>query len=1242
MVRIAVIVILLIQINLYYKFMKGEVMLHINTLYKTLFIALVVGSLAIGVDCSDVKRPTKLVPPYTPLITEISPQTTDKEFPWIELHNPTEQEIKVQDFSLVINDTFKYALPKKLSTIPPKAFIVLKFDGRGNKEGNYEFKNGLFVLHLSAKFKEALKPQAGQIAVYVSKELVGFVSWGKPGSKASLTPERHKIWRSRWFVPTHPSFGLYLPDSKLPKQFTIGLPPDSQGLTPDDWVIYPAAQGTPGKPNVVPLPIAFTLTDGAVVRSEDIAVGWTSTKYAKQYEFQLAKDPDFSQIVEQKVLSSSYFKPDRPLPEGEYYYRVKTIDWTGRKSSWSRTMKVISKKMSIQPQSRSIGTVQENELTTMIFKYQRKDTHLLCLDGCPSHLDGTTVKHWDNPHPFAEPVDGDHGNMNCVRASTAMMVSFYGAGKNLSQDRISYFDEEEYVGVGDGIPEGDLTHSVGVFYDEVELIMEWALDEEVTVWGSTDPTFAEVQGWIDNNQPFMTVVNAHMRVLNGYLIDDANEEWVHIMDPWLGPRWETYDTWANGNWGVWVGPLSAPNAREDEPSISVDLDNDGVMDFDEQIRFGTGRLDVDSDNDGVNDKEDIYEYVYQFVDVYAKRDADFDADGVRKENDPDNDADTFNDGCEDKNGNGIYESGSGETDNFAVDVNLVCDAKPVHTIMVFDRSGSMAVPSADPKYDRAADAATLFLDAWLANDSPAQTEVGLVYYDHNAYFDANDGTNTTLELLNVTKRDKIVASFPGNPPNYGSTSIGGGILKAVDVQGFNVNVLPVDDQHRVIVVLTDGKENTGTRMDDPAVTQVLVDGKVDGYVLGIGDENQIDEDKLNTLADILNHPPASFAKDLDAFQLEKFFLQILAETQGMEFNLDPVEQITIGQTKTHEVPVNPGAERVTFVVVWNETNGKIDFNLKNPAGHAVAADVTKTHKRYQVSSKAFPEPGQWTLTLTASSTTTPAPSVIHYSVMALEKNTSVSSYFKVQGVHFLTGDNIRLIATLSQKKRALLGGRVVVKIERPTIGLGTFTSKTRVRIPSRLLTIEKDVKVSPVEKKYQIMTQKKIKIPTMSESIILNDEGKMGDEIPGDGKYTGIFKQTRYDGIYTFRFLASVGHKGKVSVLNREKVFTVYVKPKIRPQTSSLNVIKREYRAVDKQTYVKLTVTPKDRFGNQIGPGHADLLKLDVKQGQVVKIVDKLDGSYEVEMMIPGNYKGKPGLRPAFRRLDAGQKRTLK
>ncbi|KPK04550.1 MAG: hypothetical protein AMJ56_17240 [Anaerolineae bacterium SG8_19] len=1225
-------------------------MQHIHKLCKISLILLIVGSLAIGLSCNQVKRRPKPIPPYVPIITEISPQTTEKEFPWIELNNPTEQKINASHIVLVINDDYRYALPDKLPPMPPQSYVLIKFDKNDERADIYEFRNGKAVLHAGPKLENAITRRSGQIAVYKKDEqgqekLVDFVSWGAPGSQKSLTPERNKIWRKQWFVPQIKTFGDY--DEEMLAQtenFTIARYPGSVGRDLSDWVVLYGKERTPGAENNIPGIGMFTLMDNAVVRSEDISVGWTTSKFGQKYKFQVARDSTFQNIVEDVMLTKPYYKPKSILPEGTYYYQVKVIDAQGRESVWSKTMRLNSKRMGDgQSGIDEDGAItKEVLLTDMQYRRQRKDTKLLCLDGCPSHLDGGTVKHWDNIHPDAVPVNGDHGDMNCVRASISMMVSFY--GRTLSQDRIAYFTQEERAGIGNGIPEGDLAHSDGMSYSAEETAaLEWALDETITDFFDTpNPGFNDLKGWLDANRPIMTRKPGHLRAMNGYREEDTGEEWVHILDPWSGERWETYATWNGAARGTWVGPPSAPNAREDEPEIATDADNDGVMDFDEQIRFGIGRLDVDSDNEGVNDKEDIYEYVYQFGDVYAKRDADFDADGVRKENDPDNDADTFNDGCEDKNGNGIYEPGSGETDNFAVDVNLVCDEKPIHAIMVFDRSGSMAIPSADPKYDRAADAAALFLDAWLANDPPAQTKVGLVYYDHNAYFDANDGTNTTLELLSVTKRDKIVASFAGNAPNYGSTSIGGGILKAMDAQGFNVNVLPVDDQHRVMVVLTDGKENTGTRMDDPAVTQALVDNKVDGYVLGIGDENQIDEYKLSALADILNHPPASLAMDLDAFQLEKFFLQVLAETQGMEFNLDPVEQITIGQTKMHEVPVNPGAERVTFVVVWNETNGKIDFTLKDPDGQAVTADVTKAHNRYQVSSKTLAKPGQWTLTLTASSTATPAPSVIHYSVMAMEKNTSVSGYFEVQGVHFLTGDNIRLTATLSRKNRALLGAKVVVKAKWPTIGLGTFTSIARLEIPSQLMTIEKDVKVSPVEKKYQVMAQKKLKIPTMSESIILNDEGKMGDEIPGDGIYTSIFKQTRNDGIYTFRFLSSAGHKEKVSILNREKVFTVHIKPKIRPQLSSLNVIKREYNAADEKTHVTLAITPKDSFGNLIGPGQADLLKLDVKQGQVAKIVDNLDGSYEVEMIVPGNYKGRPNLWPTFRPLDAGQKRTMK
>jgi hypothetical protein len=1156
--------------------------------------------------------------PYAPIISEISPVSTVQEPAWIELYNPLNEEVKTDGLAIVINDDFRYEFPKKMPSVQPHGFVVLKLDGKGEAANEYEGK--MSILHSEAKVRDSIK--TGQVAVYKNKKLVGFVSWNAPGSKKSLTPERHKIWKKGWFVPTYPSFGLYLPESRLPKQFIIGLPPGSQGLNPEDWAVYATSEGTPGKINVLPSVMEFTLTDGAVIRSEDIAVGWTGTKHAKQYEFQLSKNADFSQIVEQKILSSNVFKPKTTLAEGEYYYRVRIIDQEGRKSSWSRTMKVISKKMVSQPASRSIGAVQENELTTMVFKYQRKDTGLLCLDGCDSDLDAASVEHWDKEHPT--PPIREHGNMNCVRASTAMMVSFYGAGKILSQDRIAYFDEEAYDAVGNGIPEGDLAHSHGVFLnpDETEVIIEWALDEQVTVLGDTDPTFAEVQGWIDSNQPLMTVfinfLTAHMRVLNGYRVDDANEEWVHIMDPWSGPRWETYDTWTDGNWGVWVGPVSAPDAREDEATVAQDSDGDGVMDFDEQERFATGWLDADSDNDAVHDKEDIYEYVFNAADNYSKRIADTDADGERKEKDPDNEADTFNDGCEDKNYNGKYEPALGETNNYSANVNLACIEKPVHTIIVFDRSGSMVYPWSDPvkKYDEAASAATLFLDTWLANNPPAQTKVGLVFYDNNAYFDTGATTNTTLDVFDQAKRDKIDASFDSNRPNGGSTSIGGGLLKAMDTQGFDIDNVSTDDQNRVVIVLTDGMENANPRMDDPNVTQKLSSGKVDGYVLGIGDETQINMGELNKLANILNHIPAYFAKDLENFEIEKFFLQVLAETQGLEFTVDPSYKIPQGKSITREVAVNPGTELVTFVVVWKTLGVSVDFTLKNPQGNPVNADSVKTNDFYKLATKISPSPGPWTLTFNAfTQSGEAAESDVSYNLMVLEKNSNISSSFKIKGVKHLTGQPIRLTATLSEKMLPMTGKNISVDVTKPVKGKGNIISDYRTKAIAKPKAPEANVTRTPLDIKHQVMATKGIRIPTAKTKVALNDKGVKGDEVPGDGIYTGYFNDTKVAGVYTFRFMAIDGQTG-MSMIFREKSLTVLVKPAIRLKDSKRKVLKRTFDRAKGITKIILNIIPLDRYGNKVGPGMTDDIVIDLKRGKVISVKDKYDGSYDVEMEI--------------------------
>ena len=1206
---------------------------------RVMVVAVILVVLILLAGCAPEGRKDKEVPavefPYLPLLSEIMPAPTGEAPAWIEFHNPSKKQIKASDLKIVINGQFDYRIPKELPPVPENGFILLKLDGEGAKANDYVFKDGTAVLHSPAALKGILGKRPGYIAVYKtvvedSFKLVGFVAWGAPAPKSSLNLERHRIWRSRWFVNMAQSFGVFAKETAVKEGYSIGLYPGSKTTHLTNWIVYTDVESTPGKINAVPQPTVFTLSDGATVRSEDIAIGWAPIKQVQKYKFQLAKDPDFKSILDEQLLESALYKPEK-LPEGTYFYRVKAIDAQGRQSMWSKPRKVIGRKMVPKGRGGSIGAVEEKILDTVEFRRQRKDSDLLCLDGCASEQDATTVDHWDNVHLDDVPIPGvDHGYMNCVRASTSMMVTFY--GKNLCQDRISYFTEEERAGVGDGEPENDLAHFTGMWYNDVTPCVEWALDETVYHTSGT-PSFTEIRGWIDNDRPIMTVTPNHMRVIDGYQVDDDSEEWVHIMDPWSGPRWETYVTWDLNDNGVWVGPVSAPNAREDELEIERDSDGDGIMDFDEQVRFLTGRFKDDSDNDDVHDKDDIREYVFNAADNYNKRDADFDIDGVRKEEDPDNDADTYNDGCEDANRNGKYEPGLGETNNFDPADGHPCSEIPIHAIIVFDRSGSMVYPPSDPvkKFDEAASAAALFLDTWLANSPPANTKVGLVFYDHTAYFDTDASNNTTLDFLTDAKRDQINAAFITNRPDHGSTSIGGGILEAMGNNGFDIDSVPADDQHRVIVVLTDGKENASPRMDDPAVISRIVEGRVDGYVLGIGDETQINADKLNDLADILNHTPASFAKDLDAFELEKFFLQVLAETRGMEFSVDPADEIAVGETKSRTVPVSMGTDRVTFVVVWNRPSVELNFTLLDPDGRTITPDVTKQNQLYRVSTKNNPRSGNWTVLITATATGegTP-PATAPYSLMVLEQNPITYSHFEIRGNYFVSGQPWLLIANFSLEGQPIYWADVMVEVTYPDIGWGSFLADARIRVDKSLKSPERDA-LTPLDQKLYQMSAMKM-IPRKVKSIIkLNDAGIKGDEIPGDGKYTGVFDRTRFDGIYTARFIMKDSSK---YVLSREKTLTALVRPRVHPERSKLVVKESSFRRETNDTFFKLRVIPIDRFNNRVGPGKANLIKFDIEQAKILNIQDNLDGSYDVKLSVKGRYQGKIRLSPVQHQFE--------
>ena len=212
------------------------------------------------------------------------------------------------------------------------------------------------------------------------------------------------------------------------------------------------------------------------------------------------------------------------------------------------------------------------------------------------------------------------------------------------------------------------------------------------------PTFAQVKAWIDNDQPFITLMPGHFRVIDGYSeIEDLSggptEYWVHLLDPLTKAGWTMWN--GDATTTVWVGPSGtggAPDVRlqtrmkiaDGIADTMDDSDGDGLVDFDERYRFltvpflyGTDPLDSDTDDDGVPDKADMRGYVFDDAGGWQLRAADWtDSDTLRR-----NATLTMTtaeraskDGCEDGNHNGKLDAG--ETSNF--DSRTTAPVRPRH------------------------------------------------------------------------------------------------------------------------------------------------------------------------------------------------------------------------------------------------------------------------------------------------------------------------------------------------------------------------------------------------------------------------------------------------------------------------------------------------------------------------------------------------------------------------------------
>jgi hypothetical protein len=647
------------------------------------------------------------------VVTEVFPFPTDERPAFIEFRNLSDEVIEMTGYVVATGPETEFTIQEGSLLIQPQGHLLLWLDDHMAEP--VFVGESVTVIHGPEYLADPWEPSSGQLILRSPvASPVTCVVWGSPATRQKLTPGVDTLWRPGWFVHLHDSFGLYEVGTALPTGASIGLYPGYSSSHPADWAVYDQLAVSPGEINSVPHPSSFTTPDGARLDAGSFSLAWRGRRGDGRYRYQLASASSFlpATIVDEGFVGYSYYEPDFRLQPGPYFFRVQAIP-----SFHDVELGVVQYGRALRFFATSTPTNSTSVVLNMDHLVQRKDSPLLCLDGCEREGGLAGTKNWRSAHPNITPMTGDHGYLYCGHASVAMMVSNY--DKTLSQDRIAMYTREDLCNMSPlpggcidqcwtsvlKAPEDDLAHNIAVqcmgdggACEPITRTLQWALGTAVDFVGCENIDSntvsdrcnnideSDIKGWIDAGHPILARLDlAHFVAINGYRVLAGGTE-VFVHDPMKsGPGWQGFIPAEYK--GFWLGPKTAPGALSTLAWWHDDTDGDGMVDFDEIERFHTDPKKADTDSDGVVDLNDVREYVFLHTGAWddgatfsttcdAPNESfelvpDIDGDGLRKEVDADNDNDGCLDGIEDGNGNGVYEKTRGESNNF-----VGCDCKP--------------------------------------------------------------------------------------------------------------------------------------------------------------------------------------------------------------------------------------------------------------------------------------------------------------------------------------------------------------------------------------------------------------------------------------------------------------------------------------------------------------------------------------------------------------------------------------
>jgi len=554
----------------------------------------------------------------------------------------------------------------------------------------------------------------------------------------------------------------------------------------------------------------------------------------------------------------------------------------------------------------------------------------------------------------------------------------------------------------------------------------------------------------------------------------------------------------------------------------------------------------------------------------------------------------------------------------------------VDVMQVLDRSGSMggtsSSASVDSKIEVLRYASDQFIHMMRTN---AGNNVGLVQFNQDVVAfdpamqaDLSHLTDARATLLRDTTIPSIV--------HGGSTSIGDGLQEAM-----NQLTGPVadPDHDQIILLVTDGKENMSAWIAD--VKTDLVANKIPVYPLGLGYGSGINEAKLTELA---ADTGGTYRITSDELIFRKFFIEVLAGAVDWDVIVDPVDELSPGETVEIPVVLTADQETANFTAYWQGVNNGIELQLVSPGGVVINPSTSNSrirfgvHPRYAFYQLAFPlqgalageRAGTWKMRMSGKSQSASANVVtthpVRYSASAFSSGGAKLSVSYDKLTH-KTGANVLVKADLSKNNQPLHNAVMNVYCNVPAVSAGNVLHDTK--IDHSIFKNKVDVSGDPVSltnQKLDLLNKqagKNVLLRT-DASLELYDDGQHSDGAANDGVYANQFTSAIKAGSYTCRIVASNIPAGGGLTTTREWTKSFYTDVDIHPDYSVLDVA---LISIKENLYnYQVTIAPKDKFGNYMGPGRDVSVNLLVNgASKPISLTDNIDSTYSGHFSLTEN-----------------------